>query len=101
MNVVTLCNLIINQVAAPDEAAQSAECAGASEDKQDIVDKQEIVDTAKAKAKAKEPKAKALAKEKKASGKGGKLYGYLPIGSVSVDADQKKDGDKNPGDISA
>ena len=52
-----------------------------------------------AKAKAKEPKAKALAKEKKASGKGGKLYGYLPIGGVFVEYDQKKGDDKDKDDV--
>ena len=60
--------------------------------------------TAKAKAKGratalkitKDPKAKAPAKEKKASGK---LYGYLPIGGVIIDYDQKKHGDKDPGDV--
>ena len=59
----------------------------------------EIAATAKAKAQAaKDKKDKKTAKEKKSSGKG---YGYLPIGSFSIDADQKKDGDKNPGDNSA
>ena len=54
----------------------------------------EIAATAKAKA----AKDKKTAKEKKSSGKG---YGYLPFGSFSIDADLKKDGDKNPGDNSA
>ena len=83
---------------AEPEATQSAACAATVEHVPSLrrAVEMEVYATAKAKmAKdkkdAKMAKDKKDAKEKKASDKGG----------VFIDADQKKDGDKNPGDISA
>ena len=73
------------------EYEQSAACAG-----EDVPDRWAVLSNEIALKITKDPKAKAPAKEKKASGK---LYGYLPIGGVIIDYDQKKHGDNDPGDV--
>ena len=95
MNVVTLCNLIINPVAAPDDAAQGAACAAADELTLPVVRPPSL-------RRALELEKEATAKVKKALAKGkskSKIYGYLPMAGAFIDEDPKKGDDQDGGDI--